>query len=131
MEGRGIRIGLGTLDVALGLGLAFCIWQFLPARWWVLDWSGSSLAVLLVASGVGLCSGKLWAHRLAQLTAWLLLLAGLVFCTLLVWTASYLSGVYGNVGRGGAALFSVAAVVAVPYLVIFPAAHLWMLQKRA
>jgi hypothetical protein len=46
-------------------------------------------------------------------------------------TASYLSGVYGPVGRGGAVILTLSAALALPYLVLLPVAQLVWLGPRA
>jgi hypothetical protein len=42
-------------------------------------------------------------------------------------TASFLSGIYGPVGRGGALILALAAALALPYLIVLPSAQLvWL-----
>ena len=45
----------------------------------------------------------------------------------LVLTASWLAGVYGPVGRGGAMIFGLVAAMVLPYTILLPAAELlWL-----
>ena len=44
--------------------------------------------------------------------------------------ASWLYGVYGPVGKGGAALFILVAFLVLPYLVVFPAVLLAWVGPR-
>jgi hypothetical protein len=56
---------------------------------------------------------------------------GLALVTWLALTASWLSGVYGPVGRGGALLLAFVAALALPYLVVLPAVQLVWLRAIA
>jgi len=52
---------------------------------------------------------------------------GLFLVTVLAVTASWLSGVYGPVGAGGAIILTLVAVMALPYLVVLPVVELvWL-----
>ena len=65
--------------------------------------------------------------RAASLVA---LVLGLALVTALALSASYLGGIYGAIGRGGALILVLVAALAVPYLVAFPAAQLLWLGAR-
>ncbi len=124
---------VGGIDIGIGLGLLFAIWGLLPARWWPVDVLGSVLAVALLVAGAALCLGLPWARRAGVVTSMVTLAAGTGLSTALAFTASYLSGLYGPVGKGGALILVVVAALVVPYLVALPTAQLyWMLKgKRA
>jgi hypothetical protein len=65
-----------------------------------------------------------WAARIAAVIA---LVVGLGLVSALSLTASYLSGIYGPVGRGGALILILVAALALPYLVVLPAVQLvWL-----
>jgi len=52
---------------------------------------------------------------------------GLFLVSVLAVTASWLSGVYGPVGAGGAIILTLVAVLALPYLVVLPVVELvWL-----
>ena len=52
---------------------------------------------------------------------------GLALVTVLAVTASWLSGVYGPVGAGGAVVLVLVAALALPYLVVLPVVRLvWL-----
>jgi hypothetical protein len=56
---------------------------------------------------------------------------GLFLVTVLAVTASWLSGVYGPVGAGGALILTLVAVMALPYLVVLPVVELvWLRPAR-
>jgi len=56
---------------------------------------------------------------------------GLVLVGALAVSASYLAGIYGPVGRGGAVLFILVMALAIPYLVALPGAELvWLRLGR-
>jgi hypothetical protein len=59
------------------------------------------------------------------------LVLGLLLVTTLALTASYLSGIYGAVGRGGAMILGLIAALALPYLVAIPLAQLGWLARRS
>jgi len=120
---------LGGIDVFVGLLVLGGIWIALPARWWPVDVFGSALAVALLTSGVALFLGVPWARHVGIIIGVVALSAGAVLVTALAFTASYLSGLYGPVGGGGALLLAAVAVMIVPYLVVFPAAQLFVLLR--
>ncbi len=126
-----ITRAFGVANVVAAAVVIFGVFVGLPARWMPIDVGGAIVAALLAASGVGLLTGKPWADRVARATAFVVLVVGLVFIAGLAVTASYLSGIYGPVGRGGAVILTLVAALAVPYLVVLPAAQLVWLGARA
>lgn len=122
---------LGAIDLATALLLLGGVWGVLPARWWPVDVGATLLGLLLAASGVGLLAGAPWARRVGLVAGGAALVLGLALVTTLALTASYLSGLYGPVGRGGAVILALVAALALPYLVLFPAAQLVALRKPA
>lgn len=122
---------LGGIDLVTALLLLGCVWGVLPARWWPIDVSATLLGALLAASGVGLLMGTPWARRVGLAAGGVTLVLGLALVTTLALTASYLSGLYGPVGRGGAVILILVGALAVPYFVFFPAAQLVALRKAA
>ena len=68
-----------------------------------------------------------WAERVARLASFVTLALGLALVTALVVAASYLSGIYGAVGRGGAVILVLVSALALPYLVALPVSQLlWL-----
>ncbi len=122
---------LGAIDLVTALLLLGCVWGVLPARWWPVDVGATLLGALLAASGGGLLAGAPWARRVGVVTGAVTLLLGLAVVTTLALTASYLSGLYGPVGRGGAVILVLVAALAIPYFVFFPAAQIVALRKPA
>jgi hypothetical protein len=116
-----VTAGLVLLGVFVGL----------PARWAPVDVPASVLVALKIVSGVSLIARARWAPRMATVGAALALALGLALVTALALTASWLSGVYGPVGRGGALLLTLVAALALPYLVVLPAAQLVWLREAA
>jgi hypothetical protein len=103
----------------------------LPARWAPVDAAAAALAALELAGGVGLIMAAPWAARLARAACAVALALGLGLVSTLALTASWLSGVYGPVGFGGAVVLSMVAVLALPYLVVLPAVQLvWLGPSR-
>jgi len=99
----------------------------LPSRWAPVDVAALGLAVLELAGGVGLIVGAPWAVRVARAASAVALALGLGLITALALTASWLTGVYGPVGFGGAVVLSLVAALALTYLVVLPAVQLiWL-----
>ena len=122
---------LGGIDLVTALLLLGCVWGVLPARWWPVDVGATLLGALLATSGGGLLAGAPWARRVGVVAGAVTLLLGLALVTTLALTASYLSGLYGPVGRGGAVILVLVAALAIPYFVFFPAAQIVALRKPA
>jgi hypothetical protein len=128
-----------TLPEALAFGLAnlltaalllFGVFVGLPARWWPVDIAAATLSALEVVSGVGLLRRTAWAVRAAISASAVALALGLLLVTLLATTASWLSGVYGPVGRGGSIVLVLVAALALPYVVVLPSIELVWLRAR-
>ena len=70
------------------------------------------------------------ATKVAKTVAAVALAVGLLLVAALAYTAGSLRGMYGPVGQGGSVILFVAALLFVPYLVVFPAAQLYALLPR-
>jgi hypothetical protein len=117
----------GTIDLVAALVVALGVFAGLPARWWVVDVPAVVVIALLGAAGAGLLAGAPWGERAARIGSKVTLVLGLALVTALAISASYLSGIYGAVGRGGAVILVLVAALVVPYLIAFPAAQLlWL-----
>lgn len=122
---------LGGIDLVTATLLLGSVWGVLPARWWPIDVAATLLGALLAVSGGGLLAGTHWARRVGLAAGAVTLVLGLALVTTLALTASYLSGLYGPVGRGGAIILVLVAALAIPYFIFFPAAQLVALRKQA
>ena len=120
---------IGGIDLVSTLLLLGCVWGVLPARWWPVDVLATLLGALLAASGGGLLTGTPWARRVGLAAGVVTLVLGLALVTTLALTASYLSGVYGPVGRGGAVILVLVGALSIPYFIVFPAAKIVALRK--
>ncbi|MGA7123011.1 MAG: hypothetical protein WBY94_23110 [Polyangiaceae bacterium] len=125
---RRAAVVLGTLDLVSGALIAFGVFAALPARWWPVDITAAGLAALELASGIGLLLGARWSTLVARASAAVALALGLAAVSLLAVTASWLSSVYGPVGRGGGIVLALVAALAIPYLVALPVAQLVCLR---
>jgi len=125
------RIGFGVADCVSALVVYLAVFQGLPSRYWLVDGGAVSILVLFAFAGGGLLSQAAWASKLARAASWVALVIGLLLVTTLALTASYLSGIYGPVGRGGSLILGLSAALAIPYLVLLPAAQLvWLGPRR-
>jgi hypothetical protein len=127
MLSRRAALVFGTADLLTAAVVGLGVFAALPARWWPVDSAAAVLTVLEVAAGVGLVTGTTWAERAARAASAVALALGLFLVTVLAVTASWLSGVYGPVGAGGAIILTLVAVMALPYLVVLPVVELvWL-----
>jgi hypothetical protein len=120
----------GAIDVVAAGVVVVGVFVGLPARWWVVDVPAALIALLLAAAGAGLLLAAPWGTRVARVASMVALGLGLALVTTLAVTASYLSGIYDAVGRGGAVIFALVAALALPYLVALPAAQLLWLGRK-
>ena len=126
-------IGFAIAHVTTAALLVVGVFMALPSRWTPVDASAALLIALHVAAGVALFVQSAHAAAIARISAFLSLGAGLLLIAIVSWTAAYLSGIYGPVGRGGAIIMTLVVALAVPYLVAIPAGELLWLgpPKRA
>jgi hypothetical protein len=102
----------------------------LPSRWAPVDVTAVIVTVACVTSGALLIRDARMAERVARIVSAAVLVLGLLLVLVLATTASYLSGIYGPVGKGGAMVLGLIAALAVPYVVAIPAAQLLYLGKK-
>ncbi len=108
----------GALNVLQGLligGLPFVVSSRVEAVNWTLGLLGGGM---LLAGPILVFAGK-WGRRFAAAMCLIHWLAGLTAIVLVVMSASYLQGIYGQQGQSAAAIaFVLAAVVAVAFWLI-------------
>lgn len=124
---------LGAADALTASLLLFAVWGALPARWWPIDVGVTILAALLLLSGLALSLGTRWARGLGLFVSALALIVGCGLVTGLAATATEMAGLYGPVGRGASIILWIVFFLVVPYLVLLPAAQLFVLlgERRA
>ena len=126
-SGRIVAIVFGAVNLASAVLVYLGVFEGLPARWWPIDTAAAIVFVALVAGAVGLFGDARWGRWAARIASLVALAAGLVLVSMTAVTVSYLSGIYGPVGRGGALILGLVAAMALPYLVVLPAAQLvWL-----
>jgi hypothetical protein len=125
------RIAFGLINLGVAALVAWCVFRGLPTRWWVADTGGAIVTALMAASGVSLLANHRLAPTITRVSAAVVLAHGLALFAALALTASWLYGVYGPVGRGGAALFVLVTLLVIPYLVVLPAALLAWVGPRS
>jgi hypothetical protein len=128
---RGPRIGFGIVNLAVAALVAWGVFRGLPTRWWVVDDGAAVVVALMAASGVALLANHRLAERVTRVAGFVVLALGLAIFAALALTASWLYGVYGPVGKGGAALFTLVALLVFPYVVVLPAVLLAWVGPRA
>jgi hypothetical protein len=128
---RAWATGFGAANLVSAVVIYLGVFQGLPARWWLVDGAGGILIALFAAAGGGLLAQSSWAPKVARVASIVSLALGLLLVAATALTASYLSGIYGPVGRGGALILTLTAALALPYLVVLPAAELvWLGPRR-
>ncbi|MGO9833584.1 MAG: hypothetical protein ACLP1X_05155 [Polyangiaceae bacterium] len=127
MPSRRASLVFGIANLLTGALVALGVFAGLPSRWAPVDLAALGLIGLELASAVGLISAAPWAARVSRVACGSALALGLLAITLLAVTASWLSGIYGPVGRGGAIVLALVAALALPYLVVLPVVQLvWL-----
>jgi hypothetical protein len=121
----------GAAHLATALVVGGGVFGGLPARWAPVDAIAGLVAALELGAAAGLLLRASWAARFARAVSLVALGVGLLLVTLLAVTASWLRGVYGPVGAGGAVILALVAALALPYLVVLPCAELLWLGPRA
>ena len=126
-KARAVAVMFGAFDIATAILLYVGVFEGLPTRHWLVDGGAALLIALFTAAGVGLVANTPWALRAALAASVVSLVLGLSVVSTLALTASYLAGIYGAVGRGGALILGLLAALGLPYLVAIPLAQLaWL-----
>ena len=128
---KATRIAFGVINLGVAALVAWCVFRGLPTRWWVVDTGGAIVTLLMALSGAALLADHRLAEKVTRIAAAVVLAHGLALFAALALTASWLYGVYGPVGKGGAALFVLVALLVLPYLVVLPAALLAWVGPRS
>jgi hypothetical protein len=131
MSARGARLLFGAANVVNALLIAFGVFVALPSRWWPVDTAAVVLVLLQLVSGAGLVTASPWAPKVARAASAVALAMGLFTVTVLAVTASWLSGIYGPVGKGGSVVLALVAALVLPYLVVLPLVQLVWLRPKA
>jgi hypothetical protein len=131
MLSRRAAVVFGVADLLTAGLVVLGVFAGLPARWAPVDVAAVVVTGLELASGVGLLAASPWSLRVARIAAAVVLGVGLLLVSLLAITASWLGGVYGAVGAGGATLLVLVAALALPYLVVLPAVRLVWLREAS
>jgi hypothetical protein len=128
---RALAVAFGIFDLfAAGL-VSLGVFAGLPARYWVVDAGAVVVSLVQASAGVGLLGRFAWGRAVARWASLLTLALGLALIAALSLTVSYLVGIYGPVGRGGALVFALVIALALPYLVVLPAGQLvWLGPRR-
>jgi hypothetical protein len=124
---RRVRIGFGAANLFTAVLVYAGVFRGLPTRWAPVDVGAVVVIALSAASGLALLADRRGAVALARVSSIVVLALGMIVFAALVLTASWLAGVYGPVGRGGALVFFLVAAMVLPYAIVVPAAELlWL-----
>ena len=129
MTRRGrILCAVGSFTSALVI--AGGVFLGLPARWAPVDVTATIMAIACAASGALMALDRGPKERVARIVNMIVLAIGLALVIVLAATAGYISGIYGPVGKGGAGILAVVAIMAIPYLIALPGAQLLYLGPK-
>ncbi|HEY8039929.1 MAG TPA: hypothetical protein VIF15_09060 [Polyangiaceae bacterium] len=131
MLSRRAALVFGIANLLTAALVAFGVFVALPARWWPVDGAAVALVALELGSGAGLLLRAPWATRVARAACAVALALGLFTVSVLAVTASWLGGVYGPVGMGGAVILVLVAALVLPYVIVLPLVQLIWLRPRA
>lgn len=122
-----ILCAAGSFTSAAVVG--FGVFAGLPTRWAPVDTTAAIVTLACVISGGLMLARSEHAALVSRIVNAVVMFVGLALILILAATASYLSGIYGPVGKGGAMVLVFVALLAVPYLVVLPAAQLLYLKR--
>jgi|SRR5580692_1428217 hypothetical protein len=130
MLSRNVAFVFAGIDALTAVLVGFGVFVALPSRYWPIDLPAVLLVLGQLAAAVALFAQVPWARRVAAGVSLATLVLGLALVSALALTASWLSGVYGPVGRGGGIILTLVAILALPYLVALPAVQLFWMRPR-
>ena len=130
MTSRRADLIFGAVHGFTAVAILVAVFGCLSTRYGPVDWPSALLAALEGAATVSLIVGFPWRVAAARLASMCALAIGLLSFTALLATATWLGGVYGKVGRGGAIILGIAAALILPYLIFLPAFELAWLQTE-
>src|SRR5258706_13440423 len=96
------RLGLGVAGLVSAVLVYVGVSEGRPWRYGPVDAAAAVVIALFAGAGGGLLGQTSWAPKVGWIASAVSLALGLLLVTTLALTASYLSGIYGPVGRGGA-----------------------------
>jgi hypothetical protein len=127
---RRARRTFGCVHLATSATVALGVFAGLPVRYFPVDLGGALVAAAFLVSGAGLVLKARWREAVARVVSWVVLVVGLGLTTALALSASHVVGLYGPIGRGGALLLVMVALLVVPYLVVGPALSVHWLSRK-
>ena len=121
----------GTLDLAFAALYAWVGFVFTPGRSTAFNLGLGLVCALLTVAGVGLLAGARWGRIAAIAASSLTLLFAAAVIIALVASSAYLSGIYGTLGKGMAAVCLAIAALVVEAFALLPLFQLRFLLGRA
>jgi hypothetical protein len=122
-----IGFALGNLVPALVFGIAGVA---LPVRYVFADTLLSLVIVTVVGSSWQALFRPERALPALRVGAFTLLGLGLLLIALAGLSVAYLRGIQGDYGRGGVLIMTIVLLLALPYLVVYPALELLLIHRR-
>lgn len=118
-------------DFAMAALYAVVLFGVVPARHGWVQLLSALLVGAAAAMGVSMLVRRVWSWWLGVAACTALLALAVVFVTLTVVSAAFLSGVYGSFGQAGALLALISAAVMIELVALLPAFQLKFLMTRA
>ena len=125
-------VGFGVAHLVLAGLLLFGIFGVIPSRWWGVDVPAGLVSLLLIASAVGFIRRDAKGLQIARVSAWVILVFGMITFATLCFAAAFVAGVQGVLGKGVAMAYLLLILPVGTYFVGLPAIELvWIHKQRA
>lgn len=121
---------LGTANITLGFVLLLFFIVFVPWKNPLLSLLFILLGLAALVAGWGLLRATPWGKTTARILSRIAIGAGLLLTTGCLFSASYLAGIYGGLGRTAAGLFLFFVFVVLLVLVLLPTIQLRLLGQN-
>jgi hypothetical protein len=121
----------GALDLGFAALYAWVGFVLAPGRSTPFNLALALVCALLAVAGVGLIGGARWGRAAAIAASALMLAFAAVVIVALVLSSAYLSGVYGALGQGMAAVCLAVAALVIEAFALLPLFQLRFLLGRA
>jgi len=126
-----MKVTFGVLNALSALVLLVGLFGVVQPRFWALDVPLAMIALLELASAVGLLAKLPWALRALSVSAWVSFGLGLLVVSCILLTIVFLRGIHGDYGVAGLAVSALIVALLVPYTIVLPAVELlWLKRQR-
>jgi hypothetical protein len=126
-----VRVAFGVMNLVAALVLVGGVFAVVTPRFWGLDVPVALIALVQLASAVGLLAKLPWAERALRIAAWVSLGLGSLLVGLVVISMAYLRGIHGDYGVAALVVSALIVALLVPYVLVLPALQLLWIKRSA